>query len=96
MPVRGSGWYLLRARGNGPAYPILDFYPYASTSPIYVTVAGQPIRSPRDASYFVAWIARLEAAALANKDWNTEAEQASALASIRQARAEFEARGGAR
>jgi hypothetical protein len=96
VPVRGSGWYLLRARGNGPAYPILDFYPYASTSPIYVTVAGQPIRSPRDASYFVAWIARLEAAALANKDWNTEAEQANALASIRQARAEFEARGGAR
>jgi hypothetical protein len=57
-------------------------------------VAGQPIRSPRDASYFLAWIARLEAAALASKDWNTEDEKASALTSIRQARAEFEQRGG--
>ena len=94
VPVRGSGWYLLRARGNGPAYPILDFYPYATTSPIYVTVARQPISSPRDATYFVAWIARLEAAALASKDWNTEAERTSTLTSIREARAEFERRGG--
>jgi len=94
VPVRGSGWYLLRARGNGPAYPILDFYPYATTSPIYVTVAGQPIRSPRDATYFVAWISRLEAAALASKDWNTEEEKTSALTSLREARAEFERRGG--
>ncbi|MEO8090322.1 MAG: CehA/McbA family metallohydrolase [Gemmatimonadales bacterium] len=94
LPVRGSGWYLLRARGHGPVYPILDVYPYATTSPIYVTVAGQPIRSPRDASYFLAWVARLEVAALASKDWNTEEEKASALADIREARAEFERRGG--
>ena len=45
LPVQGSGWYLLRARGNGPEYPVLDFYPYATTSPIYVTVGGAPIRS---------------------------------------------------
>jgi len=95
VPVRGSGWYLLRARGNVPAYPILDFYPYATTSPIYVTVARQPVSSPRDASYFLAWIARLEAAALASKAWNTEAEKESALRSFREARAEFERRGGA-
>ena len=86
VPVRGSGWYLLRARGKGPAYPVLDVYPYATTSPIYVTVARQPIRSPRDATYFIAWISRLEAAALASKDWNTEEEKASALrAYVRQA-----------
>jgi hypothetical protein len=92
VPVRGSGWYLLRARGNEPAYPILDFYPYATTSPIYVTVARQPIRSPRDATYFVAWIGRLEAAVLGSKDWNTEAEKSKVLTSIREARAEFERR----
>ncbi len=92
VPVRGSGWYLLRARGNEPAYPILDFYPYATTSPIYVRVAGQPIRSPRDATYFVAWIGRLEAGVLASKDWNTEEEKSKVLTSIREARAEFERR----
>jgi TolB protein len=92
LPVRESGWYLLRARGNGPVYPVLDFYPYATTSPIYVKVDGQLIRFQCDAAYFLAWIARLEGAALASKDWNTEEEKAGALTSIRRARAEFESR----
>jgi WD40 repeat protein len=94
LPVRRSGWYLLRARGNGPAYPVLDVYPYATTSPIYVTVGGQPIRSRTDAEYFIAWIDRLEAGALAHKDWNTEAEKANAVATIRRAREVFVARRG--
>ena len=92
LPARQSGWYLLRARGSGPAYPVLDVYPYATTSPIYVSVAGEPIRSPADAEYFLAWIDRLEAAALFHKDWNTEQEKATALTAIRKARAEFERR----
>lgn len=87
-----SGWYLLRARGNLPTYPILDFYPYATTSPIYVTIGGEPIRSPADAEYFLAWITRLETTALAHKDWNTEQEKDTALAAIRKASAEFERR----
>ena len=45
IPIRESGWYLLRARGNKAAYPVLDVYPYATTSPIYVVVGGRPIRS---------------------------------------------------
>ena len=92
LPVQGSGWYLLRARGNGPEYPVLDFYPYATTSPIYVTVGGEPIRSTADADYFVAWIERLEAAAMDHKDWNTEQEKSDALGIFRRARAEFESR----
>jgi TolB protein len=95
LPVLGSGWYLLRARGNESAYPILDVYPYATTSPIYVTVAGQPIRSPRDADYFVAWIGRLEAAAAANGEWNTEAEKLKVLEMLRTAKEEFRSRGSA-
>jgi TolB protein len=94
LPIRGSGWYLLRARGNAPAYPVLDVYPYATTSPIYVTVARQPIRSPRDADYFIAWINRLEAAANAHRDWNTEAEKREVLGLIGKAKAEFQLRGG--
>jgi hypothetical protein len=94
VPVRGSGWYLLRARGEGPAYPILDVYPYATTSPIYVTVDRQPISSPRDATYFVAWIDRLASAASANRNWNTEDEKKEVLEQIREARAQFVRRGG--
>ena len=89
LPVLQSGWYLLRARGNGPAYPVLDFYPYATTSPIYVTVGGQPARSRADAEYFIGWINRLEAAAESHDSWNTETEKQSALQRIRQAREVF-------
>ena len=89
IPVRASGWYLLRARGNTPAYPILDVYPYATTSPIYVSVSGASVRSPSDAQYFVAWIDRLEKAVQANRDWNTEDEKSRVLESLRQAREEF-------
>ena len=42
LPVRRSGWFLLRARSDRAIYPVLDLYPYATTSPIYVTVGGAP------------------------------------------------------
>jgi TolB protein len=90
LAIHESGWYLLRARGSRPAYPILDFYPYATTSPIYVTVGGRPIRSAADAKYFIAWIDRLEAGAAAHPGWNSSDERTATLESIRQARAVFQ------
>ena len=56
MTVRRSGWFLLRARTDRAVYPVLDLYPYATTSPVYVIVGGQPIRSAGDAEYFMMWI----------------------------------------
>jgi hypothetical protein len=92
IAAQSSGWYLLRARGDGPAYPILDVYPYATTGPIYLTVGNQPVRSPEDAAYFLAWIDRLRAAADANQDWNSAQEKTRVLEQIGQARVEFERR----
>jgi TolB protein len=92
VPAQRSSWYLLRAWGDSPEYPILDVYPYATTSPIYVTVGAQPVRSPDDASYFLAWIDRLQAVAEANRNWNTTQEKDRVLETIREARAEFERR----
>jgi TolB protein len=92
VPVTASGWFLLRARSDRAIYPVLDLYPYATTSPVYVTVGGRPARSADDAAYFVAWIDRLAAAARANVDWNTVAERDHALELIGQAREEFERR----
>jgi len=89
LPVEGSGWYLLRARADKPEYPVLDVYPYATTSPIYVTVAGRPVRSPDDAKYFIAWIDRLRQGALAHQDWNSDREKAHTLDLIDRARQEF-------
>jgi TolB protein len=81
-----SGWCLLRAWSEKAEHPILDQYPYATTSPIYITVAGSPAKSPDDAAYFVAWIDRLTEAARSHKDWNTEAEKETVLGQLQQAR----------
>ncbi len=40
IPISQSGWCLLRAWSDKAEHPVLDAYPYATTSPIYVTVAG--------------------------------------------------------
>jgi len=86
IPISRSGWCLLRAWSEKAEYPILDLYPYATTSPIYVNVAGSPPKSPADAAYFIAWIDRLVEAAKANQDWNTDAERTSVINLFKQAR----------
>ena len=91
IPIETSGWCVLRAFSDKAEYPILDLYPYATTSPIYVSVAGAPLHSPSDASYFQAWIDRLIAAAQTNPSWNTEAEKQSVLALLEKARKKYEA-----
>jgi TolB protein len=90
--VDRSGWLLLRARGDKPAYPILDVFPYATTSPIYLTVGGLPPRSAEDARYFMSWIDRMRASVEAHRDWNSEAERRETLDLLARARAQYERR----
>ena len=92
LPVERSGWLLLRARGDKAAYPTLDIFPYATTSPVYLTVGGQPPRSAEDARYFMAWIDRMRKSVEAHKDWNSDAERRDALEMLDRARAEYERR----
>jgi hypothetical protein len=89
IPLDGSGWCVLRAFSDKAEYPILDLYPYATTSPVYLSVAGAPVRSAADAAYFVAWVDRLIAAAQSNASWNTEAEKGSVLLMLREARTKY-------
>jgi hypothetical protein len=90
LPVERSGWYTLRAWSSGAAEPVLDIYPFATTSPIYVTVGGRPVRSAADSRYFVAWIERVEKAAAAHAGWNDEKEKAEVLGRLASAKAVFE------
>jgi TolB protein len=90
LPIASSGWCLLRAWSEKAEYPVLDLYPYATTSPIYISVAGSPLHSPQDAEYFLAWIDRVNQAVESNHDWNTEAEKASVMSTISRARAVYE------
>ena len=86
IPISRSGWCLLRAWSEKAEHPILDMYPYATTSPIYVTVAGSHPKPVEDAAYFIAWIDRMIDAAKSNQDWNTEAEKSAVLEMLASAR----------
>ena len=90
IPISSTGWCLLRASTDKGVYPVLDQYAYATTSPIYITVAGSKPQPSDDAVYFVAWIDQLIAGAEANKDWNTDAEKATVLEQLSQARKVYE------
>jgi Tol biopolymer transport system component len=86
IPLSQSGWCLLRAWSEKAEHPVLDAYPYATTSPIYVTVAGSVAKPTEDAAYFIAWIDRMIQDAKSNRDWNTDAEKTSVLNMLEQAR----------
>jgi TolB protein len=89
IPLDASGWCILRAFSDQAEYPILDLYPYATTSPVYVNVAGAAVRNAADAAYFVAWVDRLISAARNNTSWNTEAEKESVISMLLDARAKY-------
>jgi hypothetical protein len=86
IPISQSGWCLLRAWSDKAEHPVLDLYPYATTSPIYVKVDGSVPKPAEDAAYFVAWIDRTIEDARSNRDWNTDAEKTSVLKLLEQAR----------
>src|SRR2546429_7879987 len=92
VPVSTSGWYVLRAYSDRAELPVLDLYPFASTSSIYVRVGDQPLRSASDATFFVRWIERVEAATRASTSWVNPSEQIQVLRTLAQARAVFESR----
>jgi TolB protein len=88
----GSAWYLLRAWGERARYPVLDHYPFGTTSPIYVTVAGAPVRSRADALYFGAWVDRLKTWAGSHPGWNTAGEKEAVLNMLAEAGAVYRER----
>jgi hypothetical protein len=89
VPVTGSGWYVLRAWSDRPRLPVLDLYPFASTSPIYVQVGSTAVRSKDDAEYFLTWIDRVDQALRAETGWNTDTEREEVMRMLGAARAEF-------
>jgi hypothetical protein len=90
IEVGASGWVLLRAWNEGAHPDVFDIYPYASTGPIYLEVAGKRARSPDDARYFARWLDRVLESAAARTDFNSAREQQATLDYLRQARAKFE------
>lgn len=90
IPVGASGWVLLRAWSAKDQPDLLDLYPYATTTPVYVNVADKPARSPTDAKYMLDWLDLIEKSARASQDYNTPEERQTVLDHIARARAAYE------
>jgi hypothetical protein len=52
VPIEGSGWLAVRCFGRGDNRNMGPRFAIAHTSPWYLIVDGQPIRSPEDEAYF--------------------------------------------
>jgi hypothetical protein len=68
----------------------MDNYAYATTSPIYVNVAGAKPHSREDAKYFAAWIARTIAITAAYPDWNSPQEKELVMRRLSDAKQIYE------
>ena len=89
IALKDSGWCVARASSDAGRYPVLDTYVYATTSPVYVSIAGRAPRSPDDARYFAAWVDRMTETTAAYPDWNNAAEKRLVLDRLAQAKAVF-------
>ena len=91
LQVDQAGWLVLRAWNDGSDPQVLDIYPYATTSPIYLDLPGGLPKDPEDAAYFVAWLDRTIADAGSRTDWRTPQERGRVLNYLREARERYAA-----
>ncbi len=84
---QGDGWILLRAWNDHADPLVLDIYPYATTSPVYVEGFGPRPDARNDAAYFVTWLDRtIDEARARSDDYNDDREKQSTLDYLARAR----------
>jgi TolB protein len=86
LQIDRAGWVLLRAWNDGADPEVLDLYPYATTSPVYVELPGGLPPDPTDAAYFTAWMDRVIADAQGRTDYRNAHERDVVLTYLRKAR----------
>jgi hypothetical protein len=86
LSVDAGGWLLLRAWNDGADPEVLDIYPYATTSPIYLQLPGGAPPAPQDAAYFAAWMGRVIEATERRNDFNNAREREAVMEYLRKAR----------
>jgi TolB protein len=86
LPIDTGGWILLRAWNDGADPQVLDIYPYATSSPIYLDLPGGAPSASADAAYFAAWMDRVIGEAEARNDYRNARERQATLDYLRKAR----------
>jgi hypothetical protein len=92
LDVASDGWVVLRAWNESADPLVLDIYPYATTSPVYLDLPGTLPPDPADGAYFAAWLDRVIADAGSRTDYRTARERAAVLEYLRAARDQFRSR----
>jgi hypothetical protein len=88
----GDGWIVLRAWNDRADPLVLDIYPYATTSPVYIEGFGPRPDARADAAYFVTWLDRvIDGTRARSADFNDERERRSTFDYLAQARAGYAA-----
>ena len=86
-PVSGSGWFHLRVEGkNEERFPLDANFALGFTNPVWVTVAGQPVRNRASAEYSIRWIDKLREMAEAWPGWRSDKEREHVFAQFDEAR----------
>jgi hypothetical protein len=86
LQVDTDGWLLLRAWNDGSDPQVLDIYPYATSSPIYLDLPGGLPPDPVDAAYFTTWLDRVIAEAESRNDYRNARERTATIDYLRKAR----------
>ena len=92
VSMNKSGWLGVQTRAQYGRTPVRRPFPFAATMPVRVKVDGKPVRSRRDAEYFIAWIDKSLARALQQAAWNNEQERDDTRKLYAEARARMERR----
>ncbi|NNF28830.1 MAG: CehA/McbA family metallohydrolase, partial [Gemmatimonadetes bacterium] len=92
--VSGSGWIHLRVEGDPEErWPLDARYAQAFTNPVWIQVAGQPIRSVEAADYAIRWIDKLQSMAEEWPGWRSQREKDHVYAQFEEAREIYRRRG---
>jgi len=86
VTVEEGGWLLLRAWNDASDPQVLDIYPYATTSPIYLDLPGGIPAASQDAAYFVAWMDRVIGEAQRRNDYRSAHERELTIDYLQKAR----------
>jgi hypothetical protein len=91
LKLDGSSWIALRALGPRHRLVLNDEMAFAHTSPVYVAVAGRPVRVAADVRFYRDWVEKLIARTEKNPRFATPERKAEVLALFRKALAWYQA-----